>query len=339
MAKRSVPNLAQRVHPPEDNKMNKNDLKRILNKLTAAANPEESFAIYPESVLDDPCHHLGNLNFFLDTYRSLRLLSRQDRMDGDPAWRVIAHSFMNWMNLFCLCKKNPQGYLSSRPHTNYAEESAEVIKELDMNFDLARPWWSSIGLSPSQSEDRLNFWNFRKKILKRLFNKCRELILNRLSDPDKKSCDEIDYFTDDLTEEEYAQLSDSLDEQEYGLLVMMEGEDLAFLSPANDPVEVTPCVPVPVEQIETAFSNIPSIVTMGLVAAGVLGVAFWIRRGNFTKAMAAASAIAVTSGASAAETQALNNALRGIAGPVMRQAANGQTFCPEPGTADTSSGG
>ena len=336
MAKRSVPNLAQRVHPPEDNKMNKNDLKRILNKLTAAANPEEFEGVAPnQTVLEkDPCKLHSQKNATIELIlKSRSVRSQQIPIDAESNAAIrelfseeIYEIVKDFITSYCLCRK-------------YRIQNGTNVSPLELNNP-----WSEIKLQLVAEPPEILRPDLQHlvdngivmKLSKELLEKLLEFMTLEIWNNDTNS---FNKFCDDGR---MIQPSDVNRCKAY--LGRAHHKKLDFLydqlsSIAVSPDVVTPCVTVPVEQIETAFSNIPSIVTMGLVTAGVAGFAFWIRKGNFTKAMAAAYAIAVASGASAAETQALNNALRGIAGPVMQQAANGQTFCPEPGTAGTSSGG
>ena len=311
--------------------MNKGDLNRILNKLTAATpflgdnlrSPVNKFSA-------SFCEELQNFNPFRAAGAAIRRLSPEQAADINLVIKILHENFMRFMYIYCKCKAE-QGF-DNTPTNVSGTEAEKVTIKLTIRYDIEKKDIAlNFGFGSAAALLRIKALR-RLASIKLVLEKCRMLVLLESSiNPDRETCNTFDY-SQPTTQQN---VEDIIGMLEPGIVEDLV-QRLETISPENDPVAVADCVTVPVEQIETAFSNIPSIVTMGLVAAGVAGVAFWIRRGNFTKAMAAASAIAVTSGASAAEIQALQNALRGIAGPVMQQAANGQTFCPEPGTAGTS---
>ena len=304
--------------------MNKNQLNRILNKLTAAVpyqdgapgTPDYTFtyqnptnppgpgqSFIPDYINTPECTSFRGHNFFTNLYFSFQRLSTQQRYDRNVVVRLFFGDFNKWMEAFCLCMEAERMFpqsSSESTHANYAAEAAKVEAELNAQLDDAIPWWSL--LPPPQSgpasplvpsafdrKQRVLNWQKRLQIMKKLFKKCQELIRNRLTDPSNKSCEQFDYSSANLTAEELTALSDSIAPGELSPLV--DTWEWGF-SPENDPVTGGICAEPKVEIIEDY------LVEQGL-AIGVAGILTAAAIGLFLRRQKAAAVALIAAGTAA----------------------------------------
>ena len=310
--------------------MNRNQLNRILNKLTAAVpyqdgapgTPDYTFtyqnptnppgpgqSFIPDYINTPECTRFRGHNFFTNLYFSFQRLSTQQRYDRNVVVRLFFEDFNKWMEAFCICMEAERRF----PHADYAAEAAQVEVDLNAQLDDAIPWWSLLPppqsgpvspLVPSslQRKQRVLNWRKRLQIMKKLFKKCQELIKNRLTDPSNKSCEQFDYSSANLTEEELTALSDSIAPGELSPLV--DTWEWGF-SPENDPVTGGICAEPKVEIIEDYLVEQGlAIGVAGILAATALGLYL---RGNRAAAVALIATATAAVGGTATGAESVMN--------------------------------
>ena len=310
--------------------MNRNQLNRILNKLTAAVpyqdgapgTPDYTFtyqnptnppgpgqSFIPDYINTPECDRFRGHNFFTNLYFSFQRLDTQQRYNRSAVVRLFFGDFNKWMEAFCLCME-----AEGSTHANYAAEAAKVEAELNAQLNNAIPWWSMVPqysaennpMVPSafQLKQRALNWQKRLQIMKKLFKKCQEIIKNKLTDPSNKSCDQFDYSSANLTEEELTALSDSIAPGELSPLV--DTWEWGF-SPENDPVTGGICAEPKVEIIEDYLVEQGlAIGVAGILGATALGLYL---RGNRAAAVTLIATATAAVGGTATGAESVMNAV------------------------------
>ena len=291
--------------------MNRGDLNRILNKLTAVVNVE-SFegttrpgqVMFTGNGISDLCESLKEFNFFDVIINTVSTPGIEPISSGGQTstifLKIVLENFMLFMHLFCECKR----HLSGQYHASRAEEESELRIKLDLDLELARPWSPSIGLSPSVIENRLNAWNFQKQLLKKIFLKCEEYVKTLLSNPFLQSCGQFDYgehiFPTDAELEAFRPFLPPA-------LIDELTNSFESLYPANDPIAGRICAEPKVAIVEDYLVEQGlGIGVAGILAATALGLYL---RGNRAAAVTLIATATAAVGGTATGAESVMNAV------------------------------
>ena len=124
--------------------MNNGDLNRILNKLTAAANPEEFEGVAPSQTVSekDPCQNLANYQPSEAILAQIQKLFRdRPSMFGLPRRAEISSIFYEsvniYINLVCRCIAHQKLMGTWVPDTVYGQSFSQMVRDITKPIKLS----------------------------------------------------------------------------------------------------------------------------------------------------------------------------------------------------------
>ena len=280
--------------------MNRNQLNRILNKLTAAATPFQGGDLpgVETKITISACKQLYGFNPYITSFYAIRELSPEQAADINSVIKILHENFMRFMYLFCKCKAE-EGVNTSQ--NGSVTEAMLNLKLRQMHVKATKNTLVFYQYGTGQAWALRRIAALRRLALRKLvFEKCRMLV-SSLSGPDGKICGVFDYSqptTQQNVEDIIGMLEPGIVEE---LIQMSE----MSLSPENDPIAGTICAEPKVAIIEDYLVEQGlAIGVAGILAATALGLYL---RGNRAAAVALIATATAAVGGTATGAESVMN--------------------------------